>query len=187
MTEKLEGLPPLGDMSLEELVAPPRAMPEWGVNSVDSISDFAELLEASRGIVIDSTEGYKVKLSKCTLRQLSRANPIRRGCKRSGKHLRKVRQRKAYQTKRKEKRLYNLKLEQQFYQLRQRYGERWQVSKEAWLQEVGPYVEGNRLRVGVYDRKAPVTLENLWIENSRSGAKLWEGAEEQLRRLGYGL
>ncbi len=61
------------------------------------------------------------------------------------------------------------------------------MSKQDWLQEVGPYVEGNRLRVGVYDRKAPVTLENLWIENSRSGAKLWEGAEEQLRRLGYSL
>ena len=161
MTEKLEGLPPLGDMSLEDL------------------------LEASRGIEILVSEGMGIKLSKFTLRQLSRANPIRRGCKRSGKHLRKVRKKKAWQTKRKEKRQYNLKLEQQFYQLRNRYGDRWQVSKESWLQEVGPYVEGNRLRVGVYDRKAPVTLENLWIENSRTGAKLWEGAEERMRLLGY--
>ena len=161
MTEKLEGLPPLGDMSLEDL------------------------LEASRGIEILVSEGMGIKLSKFTLRQLSRANPIRRGCKRSGKHLRKVRKKKAWQTKRKEKRQYNLKLEQQFYQLRNRYGDRWQVSKEGWLQEVGPYVEGNRLRVGVYDRKAPVTLENLWIENSRTGAKLWEGAEERMRLLGY--
>lgn len=177
MTEEPEGLLPPGDMSLDELLGASR-----GIQEVDSLE---ALLEESKTIQLLRTEGHTVRLSRFTLRQLSRANKIRSGYKRSGGRLKKVKQKKAWQTKRKEKRKYNQKLEQYFYRYQHRYGVRWQVTMDSWLQEVGPLVEGYRLRIGVYEKEAPMTLENLWFEDSRSGEKLWEGAEERLRLLGH--
>jgi hypothetical protein len=145
------------------------------------------LLEASRGIVLEGIEGYGIKLSKFTRKQLSRANPIRNGSRRSGLHLRKVKKKMAWQTKRKKKREYNRTARQQYHQLKLRFGLRWAITLEVWLDEVAPYLEGYRVKVGVYDKEAPVDIENLWVSDKTSGAKLWEGAEERLRRLGYML
>lgn len=152
------------------------------------------LLEASRGIQLDRVEGYGIRLSKFTRKQLSKAHPIREGSKRSGLQLRRIKKKMAWQTKRKKKREYNRVPRQLYHQLRQRFGLRWAITLEVWLDEVAPYLErssvngdrlgGYRVKVGVYDKEAPVTLENLWVQE-KGGAKLWEGAEEQMRRLGY--
>jgi hypothetical protein len=134
------------------------------------------LLEASRGIQLRVLPGASVRLSKFTQKQVSRENPLKR------KVVKKGRPKAHYQTRRKKKRLRNKSQWDQYASWKHKFGARWLLTKEDW-EQVWMFAEGYSLRLGTYERGEPVTLESLWVENSE-GTKLWEGAEEKLRRLG---
>lgn len=131
-----------------------------------------ELLRASRAIEIERLPLSSVKLSKFTLKQLSREHPIR-PVKRKKQH---------YNTRRKKAREKSHSENKQYLLHKSRKGEAWQVSREEWG-VLWDYIGGCRYRLGRYSEDEPYSVENLWIE-SKDGKKLWEGYEDRLRRLG---
>jgi hypothetical protein len=138
------------------------------------------LLEASRGIQLRVLPGASVRLSRFTQKQVSRANPLKRTKAKPG------RPKDHYQTRRKKKRTRNRSKWDQYAKWKHKFGARWLLTKEDW-DMLWEYIGGYSLRLGTYERGEPVTLESLWIETGDSvkPARLWEGAEEKLRRLGY--
>jgi hypothetical protein len=133
------------------------------------------LLEASRTIVLDTQPLGTVRLSRFTLKQLSRTHRLRAAPKR--------RRKQHYHTYRRKLREKQHRRVQKYYRLKCKHKGRWQVSLEEWNDILWPYVGEQSIRIGTYDPGAVMTIYSLWIESS-TGERLWEGAEERLRELG---
>lgn len=138
-----------------------------------------ELLERSTAIELAPLPGVSVKLSRFTAKQLSRANPLKR--------VKPGRRKAHYNTRRRKRREASRTMWQMYHRFKQKYGSRWQVTKEDWQEQLWPYVRGRRLRLGSYSRGDNLNIYTVWIEDAQTGEKLWEGAEELLRLNGYSL
>lgn len=135
-----------------------------------------ELVERSRSIELVPLPGVSVKLSRFTEKQMSRANPLKRTVKRRKQH---------YQTRRRKLRERSRKQLAQYYRFKVRFKDRWQVTLEEWQEMLWPYVGDRGIRLGGYEKDGALTPYTIWIEDNRTGEKLWEGAEERLRQDGY--
>lgn len=154
----------------------------------DTDLSLEELLELSRGIQLETLPGASTRLSRFTLKQISRANKIADGKRRSGKKLKKINNpKKAWQTQRKRKRTNQRKAydtpKRRWWEKNRRYGAEWGISIEEWG-DIWEMVGTPRFRIGRYDSEKPWTKYNLYVE-SNSGEKLYEGTEEYLRDKGY--
>lgn len=152
----------------------------------DQFMSLQRLLEASRGISIPSLEGSGVRLSKFTKKQLSRANRVKPGARRSGKHLRKIVRRRhplaTRRVKREWQREYHRSPRRKYWELRKKKGPaQWLITEEEWA-DIWDLLGTHSFEVRRYEDDKPFTKYNLYIYN-KSG-KLYEGAEEQLRDLG---
>lgn len=148
------------------------------------------LLERSRGVVLEVLPGASTKLSRFTLKQIARANPIREGSRRSGLRLRKVGRRKLTARQKRARTLKRdrarLREPMRIYSLRKtRYKDQWQISPEDWL-NVLDWVGTTQCTFGRYWTDKPWTIYNLHI-TSLEGRSLFEGADEYLRSVGYTL
>lgn len=135
------------------------------------------LLEASRGIELRVLPGASVRLSKFTLKQISRKRKVVAVKPKRG------RPKEHYQTRRRKKRMRNRSKWDQYAKWKHKFGARWLLTREDW-EMLWEYIGGYSLRLGTYERGEPVTLESLWVQEHPKGKRLWEGAEERLRREG---
>lgn len=138
----------------------------------DPVKRLEELLRASRGIQLDTLPLGTTKLSRFTLKQMSRRKPLRK-VKRKKKH---------YHTERKEKRIFNSSKRGKYLKLKNLHGENWQITEEDW-DVLWDYIGGSRFRIGRYDKTEPFTMETIWVEDKQR-KKLWEGYDDRLRSVG---
>lgn len=132
-----------------------------------------ELLRAARGIELETLPLSSVKLSRFTLKQISRSRPVKR-VKKKKMH---------YNTRRKKKRLANNSKRGRYLKFKSLHGEAWKITEEDW-DLVWDFVGDRKFRLGRYSKAEPFTLETIWIEDKISGEKLWEGYEDRLRDMG---
>lgn len=151
----------------EDLLLPP------DIEDPDMVLE--RLLLASRTIVLDTLPLGTVRLSRFTLKQLSRQHRLRAAPKRRRKQ-----HYHTYRRKIREKQHLRVK---KYYRLKGKHKGRWQISLDEWNDVLWPYVGEQAIRVGTYAPGQQMTIYSLWIESS-TGERLWEGAEERLRELG---
>jgi hypothetical protein len=138
----------------------------------DPVKRLEELLRASSGIQLDTLPLGTTKLSKFTLKQMSRAKPLRKP-KRKKQH---------YHTVRKKKRIVNSSKWGKYGKLKSLHKELWQITEEEW-DMLWDYIGSVPFRIGRYDRKEPYRLDTIWVEDKKR-KKLWEGYEDKLRSVG---
>ena len=132
-----------------------------------------QLLEASRGIVLDTLPLSSTRLSRFTLRQMAKEATPRR----------KPRPKEHYKTRRKRFKAENLTKGAKYRWYKSHYGEAWMITLEEW-DVLWDFIGGARFKLGRYRKDEPLTMETVWIEDSRTRRKLWEGYEDRLRGLG---
>ena len=59
------------------------------------------------------------------------------------------------------------------------------ITQEEWMDNVDEYVSGLVFYVNRYDTKKPISLDNIIVRQTRTGAVLFDGAECRLKQLGY--
>jgi hypothetical protein len=160
-----------------------------GVPLLDPSVRLEALLERSRGVLLPKVEGATIRLSKFSKKQLSRRVKVRPGAVRKGLRLRTVKSRpkrhykSEMKAQREWQRKYHRSARRKFWELRKKKGpDQWLVTEDEW-NDIWELLGTWRFTVLRYDDSAPYTKYNLYIFD-KSG-KLYEGAEEHLRDLGY--
>lgn len=59
------------------------------------------------------------------------------------------------------------------------------ITQQEWMDNVEEYVHGLVFYVNRYDTKKPISLDNIIVRQTRTGAVLFDGAECKLKQLGY--
>lgn len=129
-----------------------------------------------------------MRLSKFTKKQIARQIRLVAGRKRSGLRLVRPRTKRAWQSKRayerRWQRSYADTARRRYWKYSRRWGMDWEVGKEDW-EDIWYMVGTPRVTLGRYDESLPFTKYNLYIEELKTGKKLYEGMEELMRHLGY--
>lgn len=61
------------------------------------------------------------------------------------------------------------------------------VTESEWREHLSPVLDGQVFWISRYDTKLPMSLSNLIVRQTKTGKVLWDGAEFELRSLGYML
>jgi hypothetical protein len=171
-------------VSVQSVLGASRGISEgWSPQRLD------ELVKQSKTVLLPKVEGSTIRLSKFSKKQLSRRVKVRPGTKRHGKLLRTVKSRpkrhykSEMKAQREWQRKYHRSARRKFWELRKKKGpDQWLVTEDEW-NDIWELLGTWRFTVLRYDDSAPYTKYNLYIFD-KSG-KLYEGAEEQLRDMGY--
>lgn len=147
-----------------------------------------ERRERSRALQLGRLPGSTVRLSEFSKKQLARKVRLVPGARRSGLRLRKPRTKRAWQTKRAYERRWQKKNydseRRRYWKYSHEWRSEWAVSEEEWS-EIWYLIGTPRIALRRYDVGLPFTKYNLYIEELKTTRRLYEGAEELMRELGY--
>jgi hypothetical protein len=142
------------------------------------------LLLSLEGLPLETLPGSGVKLSKFTLKQMSRkVKPVPEDSKRSGLRLKAKRPRQHYQTRRKQWRKENKTKTSQFHSHRHSKGDLWEISKEDW-EVLWDFVGGRSYTLKRYSKADAYRMDTVYAYDNKTKEKLWEGYDDKLRQLG---
>jgi hypothetical protein len=148
----------------------------------------AERRERSRGIQLGRLPGSTVRLSNFTKKQIARKVRLVPDKVRSGLRLRPAKRRVAWQTVRKQDREWQRKNydtpRRRYWKYSRENAGDWEITKEEWG-DIWDLLGTPRIALRRYDPSIPYTKYNLYIEELKTGRKLYEGVEELMRELGY--